>query len=91
MFKLVTPGEGAVLTPVASYEKNLVEVHKEKLYTKYQSSKLFSFREEEFRSYSLLCSSVQNCDLRGGASFDPEGHHMSKPGRGLKGDPLYQI
>ena len=44
MFQLVTPKAGPVLTPGA----NLVEVLKEMLYTKYQSSRPSSFREEEF-------------------------------------------
>ena len=37
------------------------------LYTKYESSMLSSFGEEE------LCSYVQNCEPRGRASFEPLG------------------
>ena len=48
IFQLVTHGAGPVLTPCASYEKNLVEVHKEMLKAKYQSSMPSSFRGKEF-------------------------------------------
>ena len=33
---------------------------------------------------------VATCDLRGGASFDPKGHHMNKIDKGLQGDATYQ-
>ena len=33
----------------------------------------------------------QTCDPRGGVSFDPQGHHMNKLGRGRLGDATYQI
>ena len=32
---------------------------------------------------------VQTCDLRGGANFDPKGHHMNKIDKGLL-DATYQ-
>ena len=34
---------------------------------------------------------VPACDPRGGASFDPTGHHMNKIDKGLQGDATYQI
>ena len=51
---------------------NLVEVHKEMLHTKYQSSMQSSFREEELQNFCslFLCST---CDRHGGASSDPRG------------------
>ena len=33
----------------------------------------------------------QTCDPRGGASFDPKGHHMNNLCRGPLGDATYQI
>ena len=42
MFHLVTLGVEPILTAGISYEQNLVEVHKEMLHTKYQSSAPFS-------------------------------------------------
>ena len=47
-FQLVIPGARPVLTPGESYEKFLVEVHKEMLCTKYESSRPSSFKEKEF-------------------------------------------
>ena len=38
-----------------------------------------------------LCFYVPTCDLRGGASFDPQWHHMNKLGRGPLGDATYKI
>ena len=43
-----TPGAGPVLTPKGIIRTKLVEVHKEMLHTKHQSSTPYSFREEEF-------------------------------------------
>ena len=57
---------------VLRWAKNYVEVHKEMLYTKYQSSRPSSFREEEFWSL-LLCSYILICDPQDGASFNPRG------------------
>ena len=47
MLQFVTARAGPVLTLGASYEQNLVEVHKVMLHTKCQSSRPYSFREEE--------------------------------------------
>ena len=33
---------------------------------------------------------VPTCDPRGGASFDPKGHHVNKIDKGLQGDATYQ-
>ena len=86
MFQLVTLGAGPVLTPRAYEHK---EIHKEIIYTKYQSSKpiIKAFYFEIF----FFCSQVLNCDLRGGASFGPEEHHMNKLGRGPQGDTIVHI
>ena len=43
------------------------------LHTKYQSSALSSFREEEFWSFPCLFLCFKTCDSRGGASFDLRG------------------
>ena len=37
-----------------------------------------------------LCFYVPTCDPRGGASFNPKGHHMNKAGLGLQGDDIYK-
>ena len=34
---------------------------------------------------------VQTCDPRGGASFDPKGHHMNKIDKGLQGCHIPKI
>ena len=33
---------------------------------------------------------VPTCDPRGGASFDPKGHHVNKIDKGLQGDATYR-
>ena len=33
---------------------------------------------------------VPTCEPRGGASFDPKGHHMNKIDKGLQGDATYK-
>ena len=69
---------------------NLIEVLKEMLYTKYQSSRPSSFREEEFWNFLslFLCSDLWPM---GQARFWPQGHHMNKLGRGPLEDAIYQI
>ena len=71
MFKL-RPQGGANFDPMGILWTNLVDVHKEMPYTKYQIFTPSSFREEEFwRSASLfLCS---NLWPPGWASFEPKG------------------
>ena len=40
--------------------------------------------------FYISVSLVPTCDPRGGASFDPTGHHMNKIDKGLQGDATYQ-
>ena len=40
--------------------------------------------------FYIFVTFVPNCDPRGGASFDPNGHHMNKIHKGLQGDATYQ-
>ena len=65
----------------------------EMLHAKYESSRPFSFREEEF--FFFFCSYVPICDTPppgGRAGFDHGGgYHMNELGRGLLGDAPYQI
>ena len=77
------PGR-ASFDPRAIIWTNLAEVLKEILYTKYQSSRPSSFREEFLNFLFLfLCS---NLWPPGQAQFWPHGHHMNKLGRGPLGD-----
>ena len=67
---------------------NFVEVHKEMLYNKYQSSRPSSFREEEFWSLPslFLCS---NLWPPGRGQFWPRGDHLNKLGRNSLGDATH--
>ena len=84
------PQGGAGFDPRGILLTNLVEVPKEMLHTKYQSSRPFSFREEELKNFRslFLCST---CDLPGWDQFWPQGHFMNKLGRGIQGDATYKI
>ena len=64
------PMGGASFDPMCIIWTNLVEVHKEMLNTKYQSSTPFSSEEQNFED-GILCSNVQTCDPRGGDNLDP--------------------
>ena len=68
---------------------NLVKVQKEMIYTKYQSSRPSSFREEEFWSLPslFLCSNLWHPPGRGQW---PQGDHLTKLGRGSLGDATHQ-
>ena len=68
MLQLVNPRAG----PKGHHMNNMVEVHKEMLHTKYQSSRPSSFRVEELWNFRplFLCSTF---DPQGRASFDPRG------------------
>ena len=83
------PRDRASFDPRGIIWTNLVEVLKEMLYTKYQSSRPSSFREEEFWNFLslFLCS---NLWPPGQAQFWPQGHHMNKLGRGPLEDATYQ-
>ena len=81
------PRGGANTDPRGIIWANLVEVQKEMLHTKYQSSVPSSFREEFWSLLSLfLCS---NMWPPGRGQFWPQGHHMNKLGRGPLGDATY--
>ena len=84
------PQGGANLDPKSIISKNLVEVNKEMLHTKYQSSMPSIFREEEFWRWPSLfqCS---NLWPPGWGQFWPQGFHMNKLGRGPLEDATYQI
>ena len=82
MFELVSPGDRASFDPRDIIWTNLVEVDKEMLHTKYQSSKPTSFIKEEFWSFPFLflCSNLWPPPppppmIR--TSFDPQGHHIN--------------
>ena len=68
----------------------LVEVHKEMLYTKYQSCRPSSFREVEFWSLPslFLCSNLWH---PGRGQFWSQGYHLNKLGRGSLEDATHQI
>ena len=83
------PQGGASFDPRGIIWTNLVEVFKEMLYTKYQSSRPFSFGEEFWNFLSLfLCSNLWPL---GQAQFWPQGHHINKFGRSPLGHATYQI
>ena len=84
------PRGRASFDPRAIIWTNFVEVHKEMLYTKYQSPRSSSFREEEFWSLPsfFLCS---NLWPPGRSQFWPQGDHLNKLSRGSLGDATYQI
>ena len=69
---------------------NLIEVYKEMLQTKYQSSRLSSFRKEEFWKWASLFP-YSNLWPRGQSQFWPQEHHIYKLGRGPQGYAAYQI
>ena len=61
------------------------------LHTKYQDSRPYGFRREDFSCfpYITLC---KICDPRGGVIFGHrEGHHLNKLSKGPLGDATYQI
>ena len=90
MFQLVTPRGGASFDPTSIIWINLVEVHKEMLKTKYQSSTPYSFRGKEFWRWDslFLCSNLW--PPRWDQSW-PQEYHLNKLGRGPLEDATYQI
>ena len=77
MFQLVTnlwptcdPRGRASFDPTSIIWTNLVEIHKEMLNTKYQSSTPSSSEEKNFED-GILFSHVLTCDPKGGANLDP--------------------
>ena len=76
------PQDGASFDPRDIIWIQLGEVHKEMLHTENQSSTPFSFRGEEFWSWSSLFLY---------SNLWPKGHYVNKIDRGLQGDAKYQI
>ena len=60
------------------------------LHTKYQSSKPYGFRQEDFFYVSPYISLCKACDPWGVAIFGPWSN-LNKLGRGLPDDASYQI
>ena len=60
------------------------------LHTKYQSSRNFGFREEDFFMFSQYRPNVSNVTT-GWPIFWPQGHNLNKLGRGSLGDATHQI
>ena len=90
MFQLVTPGARPVLTPGTSYEETWYRSTRRSNIPNIKALSL-SVSEKKNFEVTLLYSYAPNCDLWGGASFDPKGHHMNKLGRGPQGDAIYQV
>ena len=84
------PSGGASFDPRSIIWTNLVEVHKEMLKTKYQSSMPSSFIREEFWRWDslFLCS---NFWPAGWVKSSPQEHHMNRLGRGPLEDATLQI
>ena len=89
MFQLVTPWTGPVLTPGASYEKTWYRSSKRCYILNIKALGLPVSEKKNFEIF-FLCSYVPTCDLQGRPSFDPQGHHMYKLGRGPLEDTTYQ-
>ena len=85
------PGAGPVLTPWGIIFTHLVEIHKEMLYTKYQSSRPSSFKEEEEFWNCLSLFFCSNLWPLGRSKCWLQGHHMNTLGRGPLEDASYQI
>ena len=64
------PQGGANFDPTSIIWTNLVQVHKETLNTKYQSSMPSSSEEKNFEN-GILCPYVPTCDPKGGDNLDP--------------------
>ena len=59
------------------------------LHTKYQGSRPYGIRREDFFMFPYI-SLCKTCDHRGGPFFAP-GDNLNKLGRGPLGDATYQI
>ena len=60
------------------------------LHTKYQGSKPYGFRQEDF-FYVFLIQAYAKHVTPGAGQFWPQGYNLNKLGRGLLGDATYQI
>ena len=75
MYPIVTPGQG-LFWPQRHHMNKLSRVHKEMLYTKYQSFRPSNFKEEFWNFLSLF--SCSNLWPPSGRAFWPQGHYMNK-------------
>ena len=88
--RICDPGDGANLDPTGVIWTNLIEVHKEIMHTKYQSSMPSSSQEKEFWSLPSLFLRSNLWPPWRSQSW-PQEHHLNKLGRGPQGDAAYQI
>ena len=61
------------------------------LHTKYQGSRPYGFRQEDFFHVAPYISLRKTYDPWGGAFFLPQGYNLNKLGRSLQVDATYQI
>ena len=61
------------------------------LHTKYQGSKPYGFRQEDFFHVFPYIGLSKTCDPWGGAIFGPQRYSLNKLGRSSLGDASYQI
>ena len=60
------------------------------LHTKYQSSKPYGFRQEDFFMFFLIQAYVKHV-TPGAGHFWPKGYNLNELGRGPQGGATYQI
>ena len=58
---------------------------------KYQYSRPYDFRQEDFFMFFTIKANVKNVTPPGRGHFLPQGHKMNKLGRGPPSDATYQI
>ena len=61
------------------------------LHTKYQGSRPYGLRQEDFSMYSLYNDANVKYVTPEQGHIWPQGHNLSKFGRGPQGDSTYQI
>ena len=86
MQNMGTLGRGHVW-PNGHNMNNFVEVYWVMLHTKYQGSKSYGFRKEEFFMFPYI-SLCKTCDPRERAICGP-GEYLNKLGRGILGNATY--
>ena len=69
---------------------NMSKLGRYPLHTKYQGSRPYSFRQEDFFMFSLYKAYVKHV-TPGRGHFLPQGHNVNTLGLGLLGDATYQI
>ena len=60
------------------------------LHTKYQDSRLYGFRREDFFMFFTILAYVKHV-TPGWSHFWPKGHYLNKLGKGPPDDATYQI